>query len=83
MLTKELYDNGQITDDERTILVSFMYPGSAPIGNMIFTQAAVLPIAVLAMGPLILVVIFCKLVGANLVRLFIAAQNKRTKKEAA
>lgn len=43
VLTKELYDNGQITDDERTIFVSFMYPGSAPIGNMISTQAAVLP----------------------------------------
>ena len=83
MLTKELYDNGQITDDERTILVSFMYPGSAPIGNMISTQAAVLPIAVLAMGPLILVVIFCKLVGANLVRLLLAGKRKKSEKEAA
>ena len=77
MLTKELYDNGQITDDERTILVSFMYPGSAPIGNMISTQAAVLPIAVLAMGPLILLVIFCKLVGANIVRLIVMPGKKK------
>ena len=83
VLTKELYDNGQITDDERTILVSFMYPGSAPIGNMISTQAAVLPIAVLAMGPLILLVIFCKLVGANLVRLLLAGKRKKSEKEAA
>ena len=77
VLTKELYDNGQITDDERTIFVSFMYPGSAPIGNMISTQAAVLPIAVMAMGPMILLVIFCKLVGANIVRLIVMRGKKK------
>ena len=77
VLTKELYDNGQITDDERTIFVSFMYPGSAPIGNMISTQAAVLPIAVIARGPMILLVIFCKLVGANIVRLIVMRGKKK------
>ena len=77
VLTKELYDNGQITDDERTIFVSFMYPGSAPIGNMISTQAAVLPIAVMAMGQMILLVIFCKLVGANIVRLIVMRNKKK------
>ncbi|MBS4785001.1 MAG: hypothetical protein KH009_02710 [Clostridiales bacterium] len=84
VLTKELYDNGEITDDERTILVSFMYPGSAPIGNMISTQAALLPIASMAMGPMILIIIFCKLVGANLVRLVLKMnRNKAGKGEAA
>ena len=68
VLTKELYDN---------VFVSFMYPGSAPIGNMISTQAAVLPIAVMAMGPMILLVIFCKLVGANIVRLIVMRGKKK------
>lgn len=77
VLTKELYDSGEITDDERTIFVSFMYPGSAPIGNMISTQAALLPIAVMAMGPMILLVIFCKLVGANLVRFIVKSNRKK------
>ncbi len=77
VLTKQLYDNGEITDDERSIFVSFMYPGSAPIGNMIGTQAALLPIAVLPMGALILLVIFCKLVGANIVRFILYSLNKR------
>lgn len=54
-----------------------MYPGSAPIGNMISTQAAVLPIAVMAMGPMILLVIFCKLVGANIVRLIVMRNKKK------
>jgi len=83
ILTKKLYDDGEITDDERTIFVAFQYPGSAPIGNMIATQAALLPVTVLAMGPLILVVILCKLIGANLVRLYLkASKNKNKKKEA-
>ena len=58
VLTKQIHDNGQMTDDERTILVSFMYPSSAPITNMISTQAPVLPIAVMALGPMILILVF-------------------------
>ena len=73
-----------MTDDERTILVSFMYPSSAPITNMISTQAPVLPIAVMALGPMILILVFCKLVGANIMRFIIACNNKKAKaKEAA
>ena len=84
VLTKQIHDNGQMTDDERTILVSFMYPSSAPITNMISTQAPVLPIAVMALGPMILILVFCKLVGANIMRFIIACNNKKAKaKEAA
>lgn len=84
VLTKQLCDSGQMTDDERTILVSFMYPSSAPITNMISTQAPVLPIAVMALGPMILILIFCKLVGANIMRFIIACDHKKAKsKEAA
>lgn len=83
LLTRKLYDDGEITDDERTIFVAFQYPGSAPIGNMIATQAALLPITVLAMGPLILVILICKLIGANLVRLYLkSSKNKNKEKEA-
>lgn len=84
VLTKQLCDSGQMADDERTILVSFMYPSSAPITNMISTQAPVLPIAVMALGPMILILIFCKLVGANIMRFIIACDHKKAKsKEAA
>lgn len=83
MLTRKLYDDGEITDDERTIFVAFQYPGSAPIGNMIATQAALLPVTVLAMGPLILIILICKLIGANLVRLYLkSSKNKNKEKEA-
>lgn len=71
MLTRDLYNDGLITDDERSIFAVYQYAGSAPIGNIITTQAALLPCCVLATGPLILVIIVCKLVGANLFRLFL------------
>lgn len=79
VLTKQIYDNGQMTDDERTILVSFMYPSSAPITNMISTQAPVLPIALMAIGPMILILVFCKLVGANIMRFIIACDHRKAK----
>lgn len=79
MLTRDYYNQGLITDDERSIFVAFQYPASAPIGNMIATQAALLPISVLAMGPLILMVIFCKIIGANLVRLYLYSRNRKHK----
>jgi len=84
ILTRDYYNRGLITDNERSIFVAYQYPGSAPIGNMIATQAALLPISVVAMGPLILMVILCKLIGANIVRLYLFAinRNKKTAKEA-
>ncbi|MGO1044739.1 nucleoside recognition domain-containing protein [Clostridioides difficile] len=84
IMTKELCENGEITDDERTIFVAYQYAGSAVILNTINTQAPLLPIALLALGPIILIEIFCKILGANLVRLIISIKNKKNKnKEAA
>ena len=83
VLTKQLYDDGMITDDERSIFVAYQYAGSAPIGNMIGTQAALLPIISLAMGPMILLIIVCKIFGANLLRIYLKMTKKsRTAKEA-
>lgn len=78
-LTKELVDNDQMTDDERTIFVSYQYAGSAVILNTIGTQAPLLPIVVLAVGPIILLLWFCKIVGANLVRIIIGMNNRKNK----
>ena len=78
-MTRELYDSGQITDDERSIFVAWQYAGSAVILNTINTQAPLLPIVVFALGPILLVEIFCKLLGANLIRLLIWFRNKKGK----
>ena len=67
----------EMTDDERTIFVAYQYAGSAVILNTINTQAPLLPIALIAVGPIILIEIFCKLLGANMIRLYIKMKNKK------
>ncbi|MCC0628144.1 MULTISPECIES: nucleoside recognition domain-containing protein [unclassified Clostridioides] len=79
IMTKELFESGEIADDERTIFVAYQYAGSAVILNTINTQAPLLPVALLALGPIILIEIFCKILGANLVRLIISVRNKKNK----
>ena len=81
-LTIQLFNDGLITDDERTVFVAFMYPSSAPIGNMISTQAPLHPIMLLAMGPIIVMLIICKIIGANLMRLIIKLNNAKDKGKA-
>lgn len=79
-MTKELVDNNQMTDDERTVFVAYQYAGSAVILNTIGTQAPLLPIVVMAVGPIIVVLWLCKIFGANLVRLIIKFKGKKDKK---
>jgi nucleoside recognition membrane protein YjiH len=78
-MTKELVESGYMTDDERTIFVAYQYAGSAVILNTINTQAPLLPISLLAVGPIILIEMFCKILGANLVRIIIKVRNKKEK----
>lgn len=77
IMTKELVESGDMTDDERTIFVAYQYAGSAVILNTINTQAPLLPIALMAVGPIILIEIFCKLLGVNMIRLYIKMKNKK------
>jgi nucleoside recognition membrane protein YjiH len=76
-MTKQLFDNRQITDDERTIFVAYQYAGSAVILNTIGTQAPLLPIVLLPVGPIIVILWICKVFGANLVRILIKLKNKK------
>lgn len=76
-MTKELVDNNHMTDDERTVFVAYQYAGSAVILNTIGTQAPLLPIVVMAVGPIIVVLWLCKVFGANLIRLIIKSKNKK------
>lgn len=81
VMTKQLYDEGKITDSQRTIFASYQYAGSAVILNTINTQAALLPIVVLAIGPIILLLFLCKLLGANMVRLILALRGRKAGKK--
>lgn len=76
-MTKQLFEDGLITDDERSIFVAYQYAGSAVILNTINTQAPLLPFSLLALGPLIVILFICKIFGANMLRLYLTIQRKR------
>lgn len=77
VMTRDLYDQGLITDDQRTIFISYQYAASAVVLNTINLMAPLLAIAPLAIGPIIVVQFFCKLIGANIVRIYLKFFNKK------
>lgn len=77
VMTRQLYEDGLLTDDERTIFVSYQYAGSAVVLNTINTQAPLLPLALLAIGPIIVIEFICKVFGANLVRFYLKFKSKK------
>ena len=76
VMTKGLCEDGYITDDERTVFVSYQYAGSAPVANTLGTGAALLPITVLPVGVIIAIIVVVKIIGANLVRVFLKTKNR-------
>lgn len=81
VLTKDLYDEGYITDDERTIFASYQYAASAPVTNTINAGAPLASISLLAFGPIFLIEIISKIFGANIMRLIIKFSNKKAQKK--
>ncbi|MFR1051239.1 MAG: nucleoside recognition domain-containing protein [Oscillospiraceae bacterium] len=79
VMTRELYEEGSMTDDERTIFTSYQYAGSAVINNTITGGAPLLAISPIALGPIILIQFVCKMIGANIVRLVLAFSTKKHK----
>ncbi len=77
VMTKGLVDDELITDDQRTIFVSYQYAASAVVTNTLGAGAAMLPVSVLPVGVIIALMIFVKVLGANVVRFWIYTQNKR------
>lgn len=71
VMSKTLVEDKMMTDDERTIFVAFQYAGSAPVTNTFGTGAALLPISVLPVGAVIGIIFVVKVLGANLVRLYL------------
>lgn len=71
-MTKNLYDNNQISDKERNVFISFQLSGAGIITNYLSSGAILfpflgkIPIAI----PLLLILVL-KVFGANLMRLYI------------
>lgn len=81
VMTKGLVEDKLITDDERTIFVSYQYAASAVVTNTLGAGAAMLPVSVLPVGIIIALMVVVKFMGANVVRIWLnyqARQQRRT-----
>lgn len=78
VMTKELYDTGKITDDQRTIFIAYQYPASALVFNVINSTGVLLPIIPISLGFSIVILFVVKVFGANLMRLYLSLIRKRS-----
>ena len=82
VMTKELYDDKYITDEERAIFVSYQYAASAVVTNTISAGGPLLSISLLPLGGIILIQLVVKIMGANIIRFMIYKnRNKVTEGE--
>lgn len=82
-LTKEMYENGEINDDQRTIFAAYQYAGSGTISNTVSAGAALIPISLLPVGGIIGLIIIVKIFGANMVRIYLKYYHKKHPEEGA
>jgi len=74
---KELCDNKEITDDERSITIMYQTSASATVTNYFGSGPAVFGFMICPLIlPLIVMFVF-KIVGANLLRIYLKMVNKR------
>ena len=74
-MTKAFADDGKLTDNERSIFVAYQYAASGVVTNTFDCGAPLLAITALPVGIIIAVEIFVKILGANIIRFYLA---KRT-----
>lgn len=79
-MVKELVDNGEVTDEERSIIVAYQTSASAFITNYFSSGAAVFAfLTVPIIVPLIVMLVF-KIIGANLMRLYLKTAYRKESK---
>lgn len=76
-MIKELAQNGDITDDERTVFATYQISASATITNYFSSGVALFGFILVPILVPLLVMFLFKLIGANLVRLYIKMMQKR------
>lgn len=77
VMTRQLYEDGLITDDQRTIFVAYQYPASAIVFNVINSCGILLPIIPISLGLAIVIIFVTKVIGANIVRAYLALTRKK------
>ncbi len=85
-MTRQLTEEGKLTDGERSIFVAYQYAASGVVTNTFDCGAPLLSIVALPVGIIIAVEICVKIIGANLIRLYLikkGAETEQVTKEAA
>lgn len=80
-ITKDMFESGLITDDERTVFAAYQYAGSGTVNNTIAAGAALVPISVLPVGTIIGLIVIVKILGANFVRMYLKFYHKKHSEE--
>lgn len=79
-MVKELVDNGEVTDNERSIIIAYQTSASAFITNYFSSGAAVFAfLTVPIIVPLVVMFVF-KIIGANLMRLYLKTVDQKASK---
>lgn len=76
-MVKELVDAGQITDEERSVIISYQTSASAFITNYFSSGAAVFSFMLVPIIVPIIVMLIFKIIGANLMRLYLKVVLKK------
>ena len=76
-MTKGLYEDGTLTENERLITVCWLFSGCGLLVNYFSSGAACFDALPCAIFIPLTVIIFCKFVGANIVRIAIALKSKK------
>lgn len=76
-MVKELADAGEVTDNERSVLITYQTSGSAFVTNYFSSGAAVFGFMVAPIILPIIVIFVFKIVGANLMRLYLKTCSKK------
>ena len=76
-MTRELYDSGRINDRERSILGAFQFSAGSAITVYLTASAAFIPALQVSYLTPLAVILFYKVLGTNLMRLYLAFATKK------
>ena len=83
-MTRDLYDSGRITDKERSILGAFQFSAGSSVTVYLTASAAFIPALEVSYLTPLAVILFYKVLGTNLMRLYLSfAKDKDQSSEAA
>ncbi|MDF2566309.1 MAG: hypothetical protein K0Q53_2713 [Massilibacillus sp.] len=77
-MVKELVDTGEISDEERSVIISYQTSASAFITNYFSSGSAVFSFMLVPIIVPILVMLIFKVIGANLMRLYLKTVLKKS-----